>query len=181
MINLLPEADQKIIKIEILRRFSLVFGAGLFILIAIQLILLQVFLLSIDSYKKEVKQELSFQKKVMASKNVEESESRLKELNKIATAFKKEEEKINILSSALEKITEIKPDLVKITSFNFDEEKIYVSGLAAARKDLLAFSEKLKSITFFKKIDLPLSNLLNEKNLEFSFVIYLKAKKNEKN
>ena len=40
-------------------------------------------------------------------------------------------------------------------------------GIAGTREDLLLFEQQLKSSACVEKVDVPLSNLFSQKNLEF--------------
>ena len=42
-----------------------------------------------------------------------------------------------------------------------------LSGIAGTREDLLLFEQQLKSSACVEKVDVPLSNLFSQKNLEF--------------
>ncbi|MBP6889411.1 MAG: hypothetical protein KBC83_03915 [Candidatus Moranbacteria bacterium] len=52
--------------------------------------------------------------------------------------------------------------------------KIFLSGTAENRDDLIAFDEALKNESCFSSVDLPLANILSQKNVSFQFDITIK-------
>src|SRR3989344_3561519 len=80
---------------------------------------------------------------------------------------------------------------VKITSFSYekgntskikdkvsiDDDKISLYGKARKRDDLLLFENQLKKEWGDQKIVSPVSNLINEKDLDFSLTLYIQIEK----
>jgi hypothetical protein len=46
-----------------------------------------------------------------------------------------------------------------------------LEGIGDTRESLVTFSESLKTVPYFKKVDLPISNLAKDKNIEFTISI----------
>jgi hypothetical protein len=56
------------------------------------------------------------------------------------------------------------------------EYQVFITGVADTRDDLLAFDEKLKGEKCFSKVNLPLSNLLTQENVNFQMDVMLDEK-----
>lgn len=65
-------------------------------------------------------------------------------------------------------------DSIAIERMSTKDYQLFLSGTADTRDDLLAFHEKLKKESCFSDINLPLSNLLTQKNVSFQMDITLK-------
>lgn len=66
------------------------------------------------------------------------------------------------------------PDNVVISSMFFDKEKILISGMALTRADLLSLQTNLNALEFVEKTDIPLSQLTERENINFSITSRLK-------
>ncbi|MEK9174223.1 MAG: PilN domain-containing protein [Patescibacteria group bacterium] len=61
----------------------------------------------------------------------------------------------------------VQPKEVFLRQMTTKDRKVMLSGIASTREDLLLFEEQLKSSACVEKVDVPLSNLFSQKNLEF--------------
>lgn len=52
-----------------------------------------------------------------------------------------------------------------------DSAVITLSGIGSTRESLVSFTKSLEQIESFKKVDLPISNLAKDKNIDFSISI----------
>lgn len=67
---------------------------------------------------------------------------------------------------------------VTLTAFTFvrpniGETSISISGIARTRQDLANFRDSLSADTAYSRVELPISNLIKEKDLLFSMQLYL--------
>lgn len=74
----------------------------------------------------------------------------------------------NILSK---KTTNIKISGIYYTINSKNSGLVTVNGVSDKRDSLVLFAENLRSIPEFKKVDLPISNLAKDKNIEFTINI----------
>lgn len=65
-------------------------------------------------------------------------------------------------------------DAIRLEHVSTKELTVFLSGTADTREDLISFDEKLKNETCFSSVNLPLSNLLSQKDINFQFDITIK-------
>lgn len=179
MINILPIEERKEIKKEYLKRLSvvaLVFFA-ITMLMAIVMLLPTVFFLNESESLSRV--ELEYVNKKLSDVGIAQISPMIEDLNrkvqilKTSSNFSKHSEIITEIMSAGGSGVKISALSVKMSA---GKESIFISGRSETRKDLLAFVENLKKCkaglntkcTPFEKIESPLSNLLKEKDIDFS-------------
>ncbi|MFH1610765.1 MAG: hypothetical protein ABIA91_02635 [Patescibacteria group bacterium] len=105
---------------------------------------------------------------------VAEINRRMTKINKIQGAYTK-------WSEIIIKLNRIIPKDVKVSNMEFDKEKdkFLISGTAKYRQDFLNLKESLKKSNIVFDISSPLSNLLNQEDLNFSLTGSLTATEDE--
>jgi len=173
MLNLLPEEEKKRLKREYTVRYLIV------IFLAIIFTGIIYFVLAFPSYviSKLKQQELTAiiaeLDRVDISKGVPVTELSLIDINKKIGDLRgtgKEVSIANIISEILNTVT----SSIKINSFNYDKNFLMLNGMAKDRDGLTSFVKKLEENTLFTKVNLPVSNLAQEKNINFSIQISIK-------
>jgi len=178
MANLLPERNKKSIRREYLLRLLGVF----LIFSAITLFLVSIFLL--PSFF------LSKNKAGLANEKIEFLKSYIEKISRsgITDLLIETNRKIEILGLSEEKslneaislIIDKKNNSILITDFALritedevkgKEKSLFVGGLADNRSSLISFVESLESISGFKNIDLPVSNLAQNEDIDFSLKV----------
>jgi len=188
--NLLPKENKILFKKYYLRKLFVVFSFLIFSAIVAGIIVLIPMHLFILSHKKDLSAESAayFKKDAKSADNaitleIEKLNNRLDFLGKAEN-----DKKLNIV---FKNIFDKKNSGVKITSFSYekgntskikdkvsiDDDKISLYGKARKRDDLLLFENQLKKEWGDKKIVSPVSNLINEKDLDFSLVLYIQNEK----
>ena len=103
----------------------------------------------------------------------------------IASLLKEAQQKLEILSPESEKVflrtifdTAIgyKPDTVALTGMVYQEGSegkltFIMNGIADNREDLLVFSQNLKRDALFDDVELPVSNLAKDRNINFTLTV----------
>src|SRR3990167_3708325 len=192
--NLLPEENKILFKKYYLRRLFIVFVFLFFSAVFAGIIVLIPTHLLISSHKNDLSAESAayLKKEVKTANNaaaleIEKLNNRLDFLEKAVN-----DKKLNIF---LKNIFDKKNSGVKITSFSYekgnvskikdkistDDDKISLYGKARKREDLLIFEGQLKKEWGDQKVVSPVSNLINEKDLDFSLVLYIQNEKKKKN
>jgi hypothetical protein len=109
----------------------------------------------------------------------------------VGTIIRETNEKIKALkttedfqvSELLTLISSEKNRSVQITGFTLrrgtDDISIFVNGTALSRAGLIAFNEALKSIGKFSEVELPISNLAKNENINFNIKINIKTRSTE--
>ena len=76
---------------------------------------------------------------------------------------------VPVVDTILSKKTpSIKIGAVYYTSNSATTGTLTVSGVSSTREALVSFADKIKEVEYLKKVDLPISNLAKDKNIEFS-------------
>lgn len=173
MFNLLPDSLKDQIKSDYKLRRLTVF---LIILISVQTI---VFILLVPSWL------ISYYKENALIFRLEKtSHSELSyDANEIKNKIKVINNEVNLLNTALEYpklsplidyiLTKRNPS-IKLESFTYNGGKTWtltVQGISATRESLVAMVDNLKQSGLFKNVDLPVSNLAKNKNIDFSITM----------
>lgn len=175
MFNLLPESLKSTIRSDYKQRVVVV---GLLVVIFIQISFLLFLVPSwlISMYKEKdalVATEAMNQSKMVSS------------INSISTVIADTNTKLNIISKALEykKVLPIlntiinnKTSSIRLNDFSYtylssNSASVVISGVSATRDSLVAFVNALQKTTQFKNVDLPVSNLTKDKNINFSLTL----------
>lgn len=180
MINLIPIEEKK----EIKKNFYFRFLTVSFIMLCFCNIILIVAMF--PSYIISLEKKNSINKKLENEKNefVPEIDQKavisIKELNsKLSLIEKAKENQFVFSEKVIDKIISNKLSGIKIKSFFYqndiiDGKKINISGVAQDREQLLSFRQSLENSNSFKSVDLPISNFVKGRNIEFNLDLILK-------
>lgn len=179
MLYLLPEEEKIIIKREyILRLFSVfVFSAIIIVFVCFILILPTYFVSKSNLLPFENKEATSnktpknsMEDYSLFLKDIRSDMDRLMLVGKI-------ENPAEIISSAVFS----KNKLISIQKFYYEKsenkEILNIFGTALTRDALVAYEKKLQENDFFEKVSLPVSDLAQNKNIDFSISLSVKTKK----
>jgi len=184
--NLLPEENKVLFKKYYLRRLFVVFSFLIFSAVVAGIIVLIPMHLLISSYKNDLSAESAAYLKKDAKSADNAAVLEIEKLNSRLDFLEKAEndKKLNII---FKNIFDKKNSGVKIASFSYekgnvskikdkisiDDDKISLYGKARKREDLLIFEGQLKKEWGDQKVISPVSNLINEKDLDFSLTLYI--------
>jgi len=179
MSNLLPESNKKKIKIEYTLR---VVGVAL-IFLAITLFFISVSLIPsyfLSENKTEIVEERIESLKSYIKKRQESGANRiLFDTNeKLFVLDKSEDLKISKLIKSIvdEKNSSILITAIILRDVGEENKSIFINGDAASRDDLLSFRESIESTDLFSEVNLPISNLAKNKDINFNLEIKLRNK-----
>lgn len=172
MTNLLPQpAIKRIRKERTMRFFIVLFFILAFVGLVTFLMSLPTFLL-LNYQKVENSSDSSLFTAIRSQRAAAERE--LTTTRKVI-AHLSEENKTKNHSSLIDNLDEISGTEVFIEQFIFDDKgKLTLNGGATTRASLSGFRDRVEASKLFKKVDLPLSNLADEVEPEFSMVLTLK-------
>lgn len=172
MMNFLLEEDKKIIRKEYWRRLLGLAGIFSFSTILIGTILLFSVFLLLKSEKANFTRQVVISEERLRRSQAENIVPLVRDLNSkivfLEEGWKNIEEKSTVISGILEE----KPEGVKINNLFFDKKKITIQGFSNTRQGLLLLVDNLKK-KGFKKVESPISNIIKEKDIEFSINIDL--------
>lgn len=178
MLNLLPSQQKIAIQKEYsARRYIVAFGFVISVL-AISLALLSPSYFSTRTRAKIAGDELKFVKQAIdAELPSAELVSELSAAVKHAEALKPLAKPVSVYE--LVRIFEGKPKTIKISDISFSDQTgdrpvFTLRGMAQDRESLTAFGRTLESRVEFESVDLPISNFVKERDIDFSMTIALK-------
>ena len=171
--NLLPLERKDKIQKEKRRRFALVAGVLFPVLFLIALILLLPSFFLVAFEEKNFERQFASLKENAVLKEAEKIESAISELNKKIEFYKTNQKESKNLSPFFYEILKAKPSPIALSSFLFEKgadkkDKIALQGKASDRTAFISFVEALRKNPDFEEVVSPVSNLLKEKDLEFS-------------
>ncbi len=92
----------------------------------------------------------------------------LKELNQYIKSVDEIQQKYIPWTKFFIGLSKLVPDEINLFSLNLNEGKILITGLAKTRDKLLEFQKNLKNSEFFSEVTIPIDNLLERKDINFS-------------
>ncbi len=100
---------------------------------------------------------------------------RIRLLNQTAIAVSKVQEEYRPWSELLMEFASIVPPGNRVDSLLIDNRTgmVEIRGFSTTRENVLAFEKALNDNPFFTEVKSPLTNLLNPKNIDFSFTAKL--------
>lgn len=179
MINILPIEDKKEIKREYFKRLSITALFSLAVILLAAIIMLLPTMLLLNESESVAQQELVFINQKIEDAGLSQIKPFVDDINKKigvlkqASGFRKHSETIGEIFAAA-------GSGVKISAFSLSAkgqtEGVVISGNSSTRKDMLSFIESLKrckagartNCTPFDKVESPVSNLLKERDIDFS-------------
>lgn len=180
-LNLIPQQDKKYYKMEITRRFVIFFGIGTFILavIFIGLLLSGYFFLSLQ-LNPEI-QRLETEKATEKFRKVEDFDNQIKETNKKIGLILNIKNQATPISPIIEKILQVSSgDDSYLENITIDRQtgNISIKGFSLTRNQVVKIEDSIKKEDLFKDVIAPYSNLLKQRNINFSFDFKIDTKNN---
>jgi hypothetical protein len=178
--NLLPIEDQLIFKKEFKKKAILIAGLFIFFAEIVFLILLLPSYIFLTVKAENFNRELAIINRSPVFKRVEEIKYEMSDLNSKINLFLEQKKDIKDISAVFKNLVSVKPLGVTINFLDYKKQDkknardtVLVRGEAASRKIFLDFLEKLKKDKNIMDINSPVSNLLKESDIKFSFTIFL--------
>lgn len=174
--NFLPLEDQILIKKQYKAKFFIFLGILIFILAFINLIFIFPSYTILKIKNEGLKKQLEIININPEFKNLSDIEFSLKKIRDDVNFLKDSGKKNFIFSDILKEITNLKENSISITSISFDSfnNSVSILGNAAARDDLIFFVKKIKDSGKFETVEFPPSNILKNKNIDYSIKAVLK-------
>jgi len=173
MMNFLPEENKIIIKKEYFRRISLILGLFFLFLILTSTLFLFSILILLKDQQESFRRQLEFSEERLAKNEARDILPLIKDLNDKIFLLQSSQKNAVEKSAIIKNILSRKPEKITIKGFLFDKNKISIQGFSDTRDNMLGFINSLKEEQTFKKVELPISSLLKERDIEFSLNIEL--------
>jgi len=172
-INLLPPQERKRLELTKFSFLLISFGIRLVIILIIFVIIL------ITTYFSLLILVKSQDNSIEARQNDEkvqyqiEIEEKIKKVNQEANNIFIKQSEIIVWTPILEELSRINPNGLYLINFSYrsSSEQIDITGWAKDRDGLLKFEEMLKESSYFQEVESPLSNLIKQTDINFSFTV----------
>lgn len=173
-LNLLPPEEKQAIKSQKALFKIYIFGASGFLCVLVFLVLLatvwwslQIQLSAVGAIFEKIQQ--SDQNKVFNDfkKDVDDANGKLRYLYQVQSQIKN-------YSSVVEDLSGIIIPGIKFKNISIDGNKVVLEGYAETRDVLIAFKDKINASAYFEKLDVPLSNYLEQNEINFTFNFQIK-------
>lgn len=181
MINLLPTKEKKRLGTEYMLRAWITFLWIIFFLgVFGTVLLLPSFIVSVVKEQSSKDKIINLQKREDFNINKETEKLIMDTNQKIETITPFLNNKFEA-SDIFKKILENKDTNIKIKTLSYGLGQdgvitIQIKGISNTRESLIQFLKKLETQDIFAKIDLPVSNFVKNKDLEFDFGLKIKNK-----
>jgi len=181
--NFLPEENKILFKKYYLRKLLAVFGVLIFSAVAVGIIILIPMYSLTLSYRKDLSRELAVYLKKDAELANSAAALEIKKLNS-RLDFVEKMSKTKGLNPIFKNILDKKNPGVKLTRLSYEkgkepdgEDKVSLYGKSETRDGFLVFENRLKEELGDGKVVSPVSNLINEKDFDFSLILNIKNEK----
>jgi len=172
-INLLPKERRDVIKIDNFNRFvmkiNFIIGSALIVLLTF----LGAMLFILNIYHKindeAIQRDTGGKLSAVISQAKKEIDQQHIQIDKTLKHFENRKPYWNYL----DKINATLPEKVYLKKVEINEENIFIQGIADNRDDLLSFETALKKQDYFKNIEMPISNLTSQENVNFEIIVNL--------
>jgi len=175
-LNLLPSQEKKEVELANLSRLV----ASLSVWFLVSLIIFALLLASTFFYLsillRAQNRLIEIRQNDPKTQRLVEIEGKIQQANRRINQIYLKQNDLILWIPLLEEIANLTPGGVYLTNFSYQlaENQIYLRGWANTRDNLLSFQNLLEESPFFVEIEAPLSNLLKQNDIDFSFTLYLK-------
>jgi len=178
MFNLLPKEQRKEIYTEYrFRMFILIFIFLIVTGIVAVFLLVPALFLSNSEYNELLKNLDELKKETPELENYQNLQVMVEKTNNKLKVLQSGKEQTPLLIWG--KVTADKPAGVKIDSFSYSKNNektaVVISGKSSVRESLISFAKKLEAQETFENVNLPVSDLARERNLDFSITFGIKS------
>ncbi len=170
-LNLLPPKEKRKLELANLNRL-VVFLA---IRIAIFLFIFTLFLITtyycLFVLLKEQKRSIEINRNDVRIQHLTKMEEKIENVNQQLDKINLKQKELVIWTPVLEELAKITPSGVYLMNFSYrlSGSKINLSGWAESRDKLIRFKDSLEKSPLFVNLESPLSNLIKQNDINFSF------------
>lgn len=169
LLNLLPEEKKRAIERGLHAR---IFLWQLFLLFLLELFLLGILLtvtvlLKVELDGVKFASQMAMQAIEKDEKDLRRYEGKFLGVNEAISAVGKIEAGHLHFSQVFRILDAVQPDDVFLRQMMSKDRRVTLTGIAGTREDLLLFEERLKASACVEDVNVPLSNLFSQKDLDF--------------
>lgn len=175
-INLLPEERKKSLAIESFNKFLFKIGSVVVLAILLFIFFLGANLFILNIYKKINKTEVAQNNENEVSFVIQKAKNNIDDQHTKTDKLIKEIKSKEPFWEYLDKINSIIPEDIYYSKIEVSKESIKLEGLALDRNSLIDFKNVLEEGDFFNEVNMPISNLTSQENINFEISINLDKK-----
>ncbi len=170
-LNLLPPEEIKRIELTKFAFLLISFGIRLGIILAIFVIILATTYFSLLILVKGQDNSIEARQNDEKIQYQMEVEGKIESINQEAKNILDKQDKLIVWTPIMENLSKVTPDGVYLINFSYraSNDQINITGWARNRDKLLSFENSLKDSMYFEDVDSPLSNLIKQSDINFSF------------
>jgi len=170
-INLLPSAEKKQLELASFIRLAASFGIWILISLIIFVLLLVSTYGSLAILLKDQNRLIEIRRADRKTQRLVEIEETIKKVNNQLIDIHLKQKELIVWTPVLEELSKITPVEIYLGNFTYQSSlnRISITGLANNRDRLLFFQKQLEDSPYFIEIEAPLSNLIKQTNIDFSF------------
>lgn len=175
-ISLLPPEQKKEYKMELNRRLIVFYSIGLLTIIGIFIGLLFSITVYLDIQNDALNQQIIILETAPKAKEIRGLELAIKDFSNLLSKARTIKASLYAFHPFFRDINSIMPQGVYVNTLSVDRQtqKASLTGFAPTRAEVIGFKDGLGKLPWVKLVDSPLSNLIKERNINFSFTIDLK-------
>ncbi len=175
-LNLLPPEEKNSLRLSQTQRWIIFYGSAVLGSLSIFIVLLAVIWLSLFIQLKSLNASLDVAKQSQQGQDLKTQQDLIKELNAQIEKISQFEKTHKSYSPVLLALAKIMPVGTKLERLTLDEKnKMAIFGYAATREAVLNLKNSLEKSALFTKIDSPLTNLIKQTDINFSFSLDAKT------
>lgn len=169
MLNLLPLKQKKELRLDLLNQVITIFGIAVISAILIWALLLLVAQEFLNISLEKMDSDLLSQQAKKETKEIDDLEGKIKNLNKDLLFLDKIQKEQNRFSLFLENLAKDVPLDIQIKNLSIDKSKqVNLRGFALTREALLTFESTLENVSYVSNLDIPLSNFTKAADIDFN-------------
>lgn len=170
-INLLPPYQKKELEINNLNHLLIFLFSWLTVFLMILLILLLSAFFSLSILLENQHELIDVRKSDAQTRRLAEIESRISQVNQRLSQVNLKQKDLILWTPLLEELSRIDLSGVYLNSFSYQtgNDQIQAAGWASVRSQLLSFENFLKNSRYFTEVQAPLTNLIKQEDINFSF------------
>ncbi len=176
VINLLPKSIQKTRQYELLLKAIQAFVVVTFVIYGVAIALQVGAEIILASTLSKTKSEVVSIQKTSSQEVSQQVKEAVKAVNTRVSEYKNLSDAIPQWSNFIKQFVVLVPPEVKINAVSADivSKKVYVSGLAQTRPDVLNFYHNFSTATdTFSQINFPFDNIVRENQVPFNFIFVI--------
>lgn len=174
-LNLLPPEEKKSLRLSQAQRWVVFYGSAILSSLLIFIILLAVIWFSLFIQITSLSASLDMAKQSQQGQDLGEQQNLIKDLNAKIQRVSQFEKNRKSYSTVLFALAKMMPAGTRLDRLTLDEDnKMAIFGYATTREAVLNLKNSLEKSAVFTEVESPLSNLIKQTDINFSFTMTVK-------